>query len=341
MLKLNNNLVAKKRGEDPHEPAYKCDMIFKMIVHNVNALALHANPDQCGDKMSYGFEGWGESESGLVCMIKNKPEITKGMQTVITSDVDWICLRACIHRHKKHPKLFTNQGPTKARLLWESQLLPLCQPDNILVGETLFQTKPHMTWDFFSGAAIIEHAAQEGFGLTITCRRDCLPEGVPQKFFLHKKTQVTHRTRRHKMSNQLLLSRNTLKAGWQWSVPSLLWAAILVLSMSSTHVHFALMLNRDNKMIESEHGQSKWRKVRNHIWIRKGSLTGWITSSRSVAQDTWLGSIGTKPWCMQRWWLLLLHATCTWSVALKASMPNGNTSQWASVDFERCWQSRC
>jgi len=30
------------------------------------------------------------------------------MQTVITSDVDWIRPQAYVHRHKKHPKLFTN-----------------------------------------------------------------------------------------------------------------------------------------------------------------------------------------------------------------------------------------
>jgi len=48
-------------------------MIFKTIVHNVNALSLYANPDQCGDEMSYGFKGWGEPDSGVVHMIKNKP----------------------------------------------------------------------------------------------------------------------------------------------------------------------------------------------------------------------------------------------------------------------------
>jgi hypothetical protein len=45
---------------------------------------------------------------------------------------------------------------------------------------------PHSTWDnFFSGDDINDWIGQNGFGVTMTCRRDRLPRGVPNHFF-HK-----------------------------------------------------------------------------------------------------------------------------------------------------------
>jgi len=97
-----------------------------------------------------------------------------------------------LHRHKKHPQLLGQQGPNETRLLWEKQILLLCGEDNAL-RKALFQVKPHITWDdFFSGNEIMEHAADKGFGLAMTCGRGCLPSGVPKKYFHHAKTQVTH-----------------------------------------------------------------------------------------------------------------------------------------------------
>jgi hypothetical protein len=45
-----------------------------------------------------------------------------------------------------------------------------------------------MTWDnFFSGDAIFEYAAVKGFGLTMTCRRDRLPnKGIIKGKYFHK-----------------------------------------------------------------------------------------------------------------------------------------------------------
>jgi hypothetical protein len=51
--------------------------------------------------------------------------------------------------------------------------------------------KPHMTWDnFFSGDDITQYAAEKGFGLTMTCRRDRLPDSknIPGKFWHKEKT---------------------------------------------------------------------------------------------------------------------------------------------------------
>lgn len=190
VVKLCNNLTAKKKGEDGYDPAYKYNYIFDTIVKNVNALSLYACLDLCGDETTFGHQGHGESESGLLKQIKGKPGITKGMQTVIVSDVDWIRPRAFLHRHKKQKIHCKQQGPNEVRLIWEEQLLPLTRPDNDCLGRALFSQKPHMTWDnYFSGDDTMEYAAEQGFGLTMTCRRDRLPKGVPGKYWHKEKTQ--------------------------------------------------------------------------------------------------------------------------------------------------------
>jgi len=191
-VKLCNNLTSPKKGEENYDPVYKYAFIFRTLLHNDNALTLYACPDQCGNKTTFCHQGHGEHGAGLAKYIKNKPGITKGMQMAMISDVDWIRPRACLHRHKKHPQLLGQQGPNEVRLLWENQILPLCGEDNAL-GKAFSQVKPHITWDYFlSGDDIMEHAADEGFRLTMTCQRDRLPSGVPKKHFHHAKTQVTH-----------------------------------------------------------------------------------------------------------------------------------------------------
>jgi len=193
--KLCNNLTSPKKGEDGYDPAYKYDFIFRTLFHNVNVLSLYACPNQCGDETTFGYQGHGEHGAGLVKLIKNKPGVMKGMQIAMTSDVDWIRHHSYVHRHEQHPKIFLQQGPNEVRLLWENQLLPLCQEDNH-IGNALFQEKSHITWDnFFRGQEIMEYAAEEGFGLTMTCRRDRLPDNVPKKYFHHAKPKPTREQR--------------------------------------------------------------------------------------------------------------------------------------------------
>ena len=194
VTKLCNNLTAKKRGQDGYNPAYKYDYIFNTIIHNVNALTLRACLDLCGDETTFGHQGFGEPDSGLLSKILGKPGITKGMQTVVVCDVDRIRPRAFLHRHKKHRKIFNQQGPNEVALLWEEQLQPLTTFQN-KYAKQLFSIKPHLTWDnFFSGDVITEYAAEQGFGFTTTVRRDRLPSGVPGKYWHKEKTTpVAHR----------------------------------------------------------------------------------------------------------------------------------------------------
>jgi hypothetical protein len=118
LYKLNNNFLAPKRNQPGYDPAYKYNMIYKTSIYSIIWVTQKAGFDQCGNKTTWGFGGYGEASSGLV-RIMGKPGITKGGQTVIISDVDWLRPRAYIHRHKKHekPRGWTKQGPFEVKCL--------------------------------------------------------------------------------------------------------------------------------------------------------------------------------------------------------------------------------
>ena len=55
---------------------------------------------------------------------------------------------------------------------------------------------PHITWDnYFSGDQIMEYAAENGWGLTMTCRRDRLPSDIPEEHLMKEKTDSSLRPR--------------------------------------------------------------------------------------------------------------------------------------------------
>ena len=85
--KLNDNRAKKKKGDPGYNPAYKYDMLFDVITHNVNAITLCADLDGCGDETTFPYQGYGEAGSGLVQRIKKKPGVTKGAQLVMVTDV--------------------------------------------------------------------------------------------------------------------------------------------------------------------------------------------------------------------------------------------------------------
>ena len=62
--------------------------------------------------------------------------------------------------------------------------------------------KPHFTWDnYFSGDSILDYACQEGFGLTMTCRRDRLPRGVKSVYWNKERTPVNKRSKAARFEN--------------------------------------------------------------------------------------------------------------------------------------------
>jgi hypothetical protein len=190
-IKLCNNETAPKRGEPAYNPAYKYDMLYNVLIENLNAITAEAELDLSGDETTWGHGGFGEAGSGLIGRILNKPGITKGGQIVMISDVHRIRPRAYMHRHKLHtkPPGWTQQGPFEVKSLLETL-------NGLVEGEPgdggrqqIFKKKPHSTWDnFFSGDQVCDHAGENGFGITMTTRRDRLPNGVPADYMCKKKT---------------------------------------------------------------------------------------------------------------------------------------------------------
>ena len=172
-------------------------MIYKTMIHNVNAITKYADLDYVGDESTYAFGGYGEKGSGLINSNMNKPNVPSGGQIVIITDVERFRPRAYLHRHKFQEKMDEAgwpQGPNEVRLIL-NKLKPMIKNNSRMGGEKqIYRSEPHGTWDnYFSGDNIMDYAGKKGFGLTMTCRRDRLPKDIPSEY-LHKK-KTTHEGR--------------------------------------------------------------------------------------------------------------------------------------------------
>jgi len=189
VVKLCNNNTAPKRGEANYNPAYKYDLIYDVLVTNVNAITGKAALDLAGDETTYAHEGYGEPLTSLVSRIMGKPGVTRGGQIVLVSDIDWIRPRAYLHRHKCHDNEWSLQGPSEVKHILDQLDNHIVNEVNSAMGTAIFAQKPHITWDnFFSGEAIAEYAAANGYGMTTTLRCDRFPKGIPKKHFHFAKT---------------------------------------------------------------------------------------------------------------------------------------------------------
>eukprot|EP00957_Ditylum_brightwellii_P031535 2391537-Ditylum_brightwellii.AAC.1 len=124
-----------------------------------------ASFDLCGDKTSWGHQGWGEQGSGLCKCILNKPGICKRGQIVMLSGAD--CIRPCayMHRHKLHPNpVGYVKGSNEVHML-------MGQLEDMVIGEKsekkikkVFTKKPAMCFgNFFLGDKSAEEADKRGF----------------------------------------------------------------------------------------------------------------------------------------------------------------------------------
>jgi len=63
-------------------------------------------------------------------------------------------------------------------------------------AKKIYKRKPHITMDnYFSGEKILTWIGQNGFGATMTCRRDRLPPAVPGKYWHKQKTDTSKKTK--------------------------------------------------------------------------------------------------------------------------------------------------
>jgi hypothetical protein len=109
------------------------------------------------------------------------------------SDVNRIRPRAYVHCHKLHtrPPGWTTQGPSRVRKIME-MITPKVEGQEPGYGgqRQIYRQKPNLTWDnLFSGDIICSWMGENGFGCTMTCRRDCLPKDIPADNFHKKKTK--------------------------------------------------------------------------------------------------------------------------------------------------------
>ena len=196
--KLNDNMTAKKRGEVGYNPAYKFDLILKVLVHNVGAMTLVAESDQCIDETTWAHNGFGEAQSGLVKLVLNKPGVTKGGQVVMSTDVHRFRPRAYVHRHSCHEAVEKwKGGPNEIRMLVNQMLAksigPVPQDDD---HNKLFLKPFHITTDnYFANDLVIDWMGSKNLGMLSTNRRDRLPEDVPGFYWCKKKTTTTKRSK--------------------------------------------------------------------------------------------------------------------------------------------------
>jgi hypothetical protein len=87
IIKLCDNDLSPKRGEEGYCPAYKYDYLFNCIIKNLNATTAQADLDQCGDETTCGHASYGETKSGLLTHIMVKPGVAREMQIVMLCDV--------------------------------------------------------------------------------------------------------------------------------------------------------------------------------------------------------------------------------------------------------------
>jgi len=204
-IKLCDNRLAIKKGQPNYEPAYKYDLIFDVLVRNMNAITLYACSDQCVDESTFGHGGYGPMNDGLFGYLKNKP-FTKGGQIVLTCDVDRIRPRAYVHRHKAHPVIISPTGPNEIALIYDrlEHLILAGQSENPNRPVPIFREPPHLTGDnYFSGESVMRHAIEKGFGLLMTCRRDRFP-GMPNIYVQKEKTDNGIRAKSARYQNPVV-----------------------------------------------------------------------------------------------------------------------------------------
>ena len=199
IFKLCNNDAAKKPGDDLYDPAYKYDMIYNTIVHNVIAVTKNGELDITGDETTWGFQGFGEKDAKIVGRINNKPGITKGGQTVLVSASKRIRPYWYQHRHrytKRYGKGFTCEGPSEVRTAIDALEKHVIGREAPQGQKKIFKKCPHLTFDnYFSGEAVFDYAGQKGFGLLMTTRRDRLPAGVRGEYMHKRKTEANPRSK--------------------------------------------------------------------------------------------------------------------------------------------------
>ena len=236
-----------------------------MLIHNINELSDQAELDQCGDETSIGHAGYAEPGSGISSRIMNKPGITKGMQTVIISDVHRNRPRAYLHRHKLHEDFPRHReecwtataGGREVRRILDA-LKPLVVSETSDGRRQIFSSKPHSTWDnYFSHDCIMDWCGKNKFPMLCTVQRGRLPKNVPAKF-MHK-GKVDPHDRRAKVAR--MLEPITMVKECKDGDEAYTKVHVTFQSTGATNLQCVNSLNRNKRFVKKkERGQSPHKR---------------------------------------------------------------------------------
>ena len=115
-------------------------------------------------------------------MFFNNTGTMKGNQTVLVSDTHRIRSSEYRHRHRLHVKHpgFNLWGNIEVKEIMEVMKLMVEGEDGY--ERKTFHENPHSTWEnYFSGDQIMNWLGGNGFGSTMTCRRDWFPADIEGK----------------------------------------------------------------------------------------------------------------------------------------------------------------
>ena len=121
--------------------------------------------------------------------VTGKPNVTRGMQTVLVCDAYRNPLRAYCQRHKCHESFpnakrdcITTQCASEVRRILEA-IKPLIQGNLSDRRRQIFLQYPHSTWDnYLSGDGIADWCGRNRFGFLCTIAQKKLPSNsIPFK----------------------------------------------------------------------------------------------------------------------------------------------------------------
>ena len=87
VIKLNDNSVDAKHRQPGYNPAYKFDLIYCVIINNINTMMQSAELDLCGNETTWEHGGFGPAGTGLTRQILGKPGKSKCGQIDLVCDV--------------------------------------------------------------------------------------------------------------------------------------------------------------------------------------------------------------------------------------------------------------
>ena len=205
-MKLCDNAIEEARPD--FNPAYKFDLIYECLIHNVNEFTKHACLDLVIDESTWPYYGFGPLVDYLVDKM-----VTRGGHTVLLMDADRLRPRGFLHRRKKYAAKdgFPTKGMSEVYDLIRKYVIPKMGEEQ---GKK-WAYGPHLTVDnYFNGDQILDWMGENGMGMIGTVARNRLSHGfnstgtpvaIPGNFYHKETTAGNPRARLARFANPITL----------------------------------------------------------------------------------------------------------------------------------------